>query len=88
MGWVDGLFSDSHRQPFMVAFFHLIRPLHTLILCCSNSQVTREQMMIEFEYTTNTTEATVPGFKVCIIFIYVGGCGVCGCGCLNTWIFG
>lgn len=21
--------------------------------------------MIEFEYTTNTTEATVPGFKVC-----------------------
>lgn len=27
-------------------------------------KVTREQMMIEFEYTTNTTEATVPGFKV------------------------
>lgn len=30
-------------------------------------------MMIEFEYTTNTTEATVPGFKVCM----------CMCVCLG-----
>jgi UDPglucose 6-dehydrogenase len=30
-------------------------------------KVTREQMMLEFEYSTNTTEATVPGFKELVV---------------------
>lgn len=30
-------------------------------------KVTRVQMMLEFEYSTNTTEATVPGFKDLVV---------------------
>ena len=53
-----GLRDEDDKEALVhFAYSSIHRPTTT-------QQVTREQMMIEFEYTTNTTEATVPGFKV------------------------
>lgn len=36
-------------------------------------------MMLEFEYTTNTTEKTVPGFKVRRATTHAHACALCVC---------